>query len=258
MKYALIVVLFFSSFLHAYNEKNSTINSKMINKIKKEISEGKFDKNNTKSVLIKKGDINSNNMKKITESLKTEEDLSTKDINKIIKKIKDDLKKDKERKINLLIKKYEISSNKKIKDKDSAKSLIITNKTRARLPEPYKSIMIGRYVAVFAYYKEPQMKDSANPVEFEVKVNKDNAESRRLIDEMNAPIREPGLRAERIITNDQRRSSKLTKDDSLNFITKDIRLYIGSQFNGWKVKRLTTHFVVFENILDKRTVKKYY
>jgi len=251
MKYALIIMLFLSSLLNADTEdKNNSIDSKLINKIKEEIGEGKFNNidKSKKNMTIQK--------KRIGDKLS--KTMSKEDIELMKSLMRKEIEKNQKEKYNLLLKKFEVSSNKKIKDKESAKSLIITNKTRARLPEPYRSIMVGNYVAVFAHYKEPQMKDSANPVEFEVKVNKDNAESRRLIDEMNSPINDPGMEAKRLVTNDQRRNSAFNKDSSLNFVNKDIRLYIGGQFNGWKVKRLTTHFVVFENILDKRTVKKYF
>lgn len=151
------------------------------------------------------------------------------------------------KRLDLFMKKFEKAANKKIAKDKMRKSIVkTTNMSKAMLPEPFKSVMIGNYVAVYAHVKVVSLMDNAKPVDIKQK----NSFSRDLgMPNVHLPSRN--------IRNNEPNNIDTSIND-LKYTTKDIRLYVGSEFNGWLVKRLTLRYVIFENPETKEIVKKYY
>jgi len=161
------------------------------------------------------------------------------------------------KKMEMLSKKFEERVNKKLENDKKRKSaiIIIDNKSKAILPTPYKSVLIGNTIAVFAKVKTPSLTESAIPKAIEKKtiLTSEELESQRLMGEMNIP---------KSMNNSLRKTKKTLKNGGptgeLSYKEHDVRLYVGSEFNNWYVKKLTLHFVIFENQKTKETIKKYY
>ena len=153
-----------------------------------------------------------------------------------------------------LLKKLEERAAKQSKKENVKRAAVVDSSTKASLPEPFKSILIGNSIAVFAHYNEIAIRKNANPDSVIKKSSEEDLEAEKIIGDR---MRKTGEAAKNIIGNN-RQKFLIKPKPNLTYSLKDIRIYIGSQFGEWEVTKLTSHYVVYTNIINNSTVKKYY
>jgi len=187
------------------------------------------------------------------------------DSSKPIKKITKKTKVDNEtaainERVNLLLKKFEKSANKKIKEKKEINKKMannnVSNKIKAVLPQPYKSILIGKHLAVFAHYYEPKLQDNSTPEDNTLSA--ETRESDKMLSGFGGDAMNRSERVANGMLDNPRAKMSTGNESSLKYEVRDIRLYKGSEFGNWKVDKLSLHYVIYKNINNKKTVKKYY
>jgi len=154
----------------------------------------------------------------------------------------------KNEKLNLLLEKLEKKVDSKIeKDKERKNKkhfAPITNNDLAKLPVPFKSIKIGKKVVVYATLYEPILNEKSVP---DIEISKKSLED-KISDSLIGGI-------DNLQSQNKNREVKI---NNLRYNIRKIRLNLGSEFSGWKVVRLRSHYVMYENIESKKTVKKYF
>lgn len=106
------------------------------------------------------------------------------------------------------------------------------------LPTPIKSVVIGDSIIVYALYSDPNNKPQNKSLSSAAK------------DPLIGPIM-----AENGISTSAPTAGTAESSDSK--ATKLI-IRLGQKFNGWTVEKLSSTFVIYENVKLKKHIKKYY
>lgn len=105
------------------------------------------------------------------------------------------------------------------------------------LPTPIKSVVIGDSIIVYALYTDPNNKPQSKSL------------SSAAQDPLIGPIMaENGISTSAPAGVTESSDSKATK----------LIIRLGQKFNGWTVEKLSSTFVIYENVKLKKHIKKYY